>query len=164
VAHNTAVALTISDIPPNGRHQFEATPGARAPGSMIASIQADESAPRWHDSMTDSFGRSIVKSPRLPCREAARRRTCAKGLQRIKLEFNGHMVLVAGEAHKIAKSTRGRETLNRFVEDVVAWLQDNYAPPMQALEPASFKQWRDTVMEGPDNYIDWLVAEGVLKW
>ena len=41
--------------------------------------------------------------------------------------------------------------------------QDNYAPPAQAMEPASFKQWRDTVMDGPDNFIDWLVAEGVLK-
>jgi hypothetical protein len=81
----------------------------------------------------------------------------------LKTEFNGHMVLIAGEAHKVPKSTRGREVLNRFVEDVVAWLQDNYSPPAQALEPASFKQWRDTVMEGPDNYIDWLVAEGVLK-
>jgi hypothetical protein len=69
----------------------------------------------------------------------------------LKLEFNWQTVRVAGEAHKIAKSTRGREVLNQFVEDVVGWLQDNYAPPAQALEPASFKQWRDTVMEGPDN-------------
>lgn len=53
--------------------------------------------------------------------------------------------------------------LNEFVEDVVAWLQDNYAPLAQVLEPASFKQWRDTVMDGPDNYIDYLVAQGLLK-
>jgi hypothetical protein len=81
----------------------------------------------------------------------------------LKQEFNGHTVMIAGEAHKIGKSTRGRDVLNRFVEDVVAWLQDNYAPPAQALEPTSFKNWRDTVMDGPDNYIDWLVLEGVLK-
>lgn len=81
----------------------------------------------------------------------------------LKLEFNGQTVFVGGEAHKIAKSTRGRDALNRFVEDVVGWLQDNYAPPTQALEPASFKEWRDTVMDGPHNYIDYLVHQGVLK-
>jgi nitroimidazol reductase NimA-like FMN-containing flavoprotein (pyridoxamine 5'-phosphate oxidase superfamily) len=81
----------------------------------------------------------------------------------LKLDFNWQTVLVAGEAHKVAKSTRGREALTQFVEDVVAWLQDNYAPPTQALEPASFKEWRVTVREGPDNYIDYLVAQGVLK-
>jgi hypothetical protein len=53
--------------------------------------------------------------------------------------------------------------LNQFVEDVVAWLQDNCAPPAQDLEPASFRNWRDTVMDGPDNYIDYLLAQGVLK-
>jgi hypothetical protein len=81
----------------------------------------------------------------------------------LKLEFNGQTVMVGGETHQVPKSTRGREVLNRFLEDVVGWLQDNYAPPAQALEPASFKQWRDTVMEGPDNYIDYLCAQGVLK-
>jgi hypothetical protein len=81
----------------------------------------------------------------------------------LKLEFNWQTVLVAGEAHKVAKSTRGREVLNQFVEDVVGWLQDNYAPPAQALEAASFKEWRDTVMEGPDNYIDYLVSQNVLR-
>jgi hypothetical protein len=81
----------------------------------------------------------------------------------LKTEFNGHTILIAGEAHKVGKSTRGREVLNRFLENVVGWLQDNYAPPAQALEPASFKAWRDTVMDGPDNYIDYLVAQGVLK-
>lgn len=80
----------------------------------------------------------------------------------LKLEFNGHTVMIGGEAHTIPRSTRGREVLNRFVEDIVAWLQDNYAPPAQALEPASFKQWRDTVMDGPDNYIDWLVQQHIL--
>lgn len=80
----------------------------------------------------------------------------------LKVEFNGVTVLIAGEAHKIPRSTRGREVLNRFVEDVVAWLIENYAPPPQALEPASFKQWRDTVMDGPDNYIDYLVSQGIL--
>jgi hypothetical protein len=47
--------------------------------------------------------------------------------------------------------------INDNVATVVCWLQDNYAPPAQALEPASFMQRRDTLMDGPDN-IDWLVA------
>jgi hypothetical protein len=81
----------------------------------------------------------------------------------LKTEFNGETVLIAGEAHKVPKSTRGREALNRFLEDVVGWLQDNYAPPVEALDPNSFKLWRDTVVDGPDNYIDYLVAKGILK-
>jgi hypothetical protein len=31
------------------------------------------------------------------------------------------------------------------------------------IDPAKFKIWRDTVMDGPDNYIDWLVMKGLLK-
>lgn len=81
----------------------------------------------------------------------------------LKVEFNGQTIELGGKQIKVGKSTKGRDMLNRFLEDVVGWLQDNYAPPVEALEPANFKQWRDTVMDGPDNYIDWLVAEGVLK-
>ena len=81
----------------------------------------------------------------------------------LKVEFNGETIQLGGKPIKVGKSTKGRETLNRFLEDVVAWLQDNYAPPAQALEPASFKEWRDTVMAGPDNYIDYLAAKGILK-
>jgi hypothetical protein len=66
-------------------------------------------------------------------------------------------------ACKVPKSTRGREVLNRFLEDVVGWLQDNYAPPVEALDPNSFKLRRDTVMDGPDNYIDYLVTKGILN-
>jgi hypothetical protein len=88
---------------------------------------------------------------------------CAKVREWLKLEFNAESVNVAGEVHKIPKSTRGREALNKFLEAVVEWLQDNYAPRTEALDPASFKLWRDTVMDGPDNYIDWLVSTGVLK-
>ena len=58
----------------------------------------------------------------------------------------------------------GREVLNQFVEDVVGWLQDNYAPSAQALELASFRELRDGVRWArPDNYIDYLVQAGVLK-
>ncbi|WP_163158994.1 hypothetical protein [Bradyrhizobium uaiense] len=53
--------------------------------------------------------------------------------------------------------------LNRFLEQVVEWLTENYAPPVEALEPANFKHWRDTVMEGPTNYIDYLIGAGVLE-
>jgi hypothetical protein len=39
----------------------------------------------------------------------------------------------------------GREVLNQFVEDVVGWLQDNYAPSAQALKLASLRELRDGV-------------------
>ena len=58
-----------------------------------------------------------------------------------------------------AKSTKGRVALQSFLENVLAWLVENYAPPVEALDPEAFKVWRDTVFPsgGPDNYIDYLV-------
>ncbi len=65
------------------------------------------------------------------------------------------MVIIAGEAHKIGKSTRGRDTLNRFVEDVVAWLQDNYAPPAQALAlQLSFLKISESMGNHDSNIVD----------
>jgi hypothetical protein len=47
----------------------------------------------------------------------------------------------------------------------VTWLVENYAPPAEALDPASFKVWQDTVFPngGADNYIDYLCGIGVLS-
>ena len=50
-----------------------------------------------------------------------------------------------GKNHRIAKSTKGREALQPFLERVIEWLQENYAPPAEALDPEQFKAWRDTV-------------------
>ena len=67
--------------------------------------------------------------------------------------------------HKVAKSTKGRAALNPFVERVMDWLTENYAPPAEALDSERFKVWRDTIYPsgGPDNFIDYLVTINVLK-
>lgn len=82
----------------------------------------------------------------------------------LKEEFNGQMVVIGGKAHLIAKSTKGRDALQPFLELVVGWLQDNYAPPAEATDPNEFKRWRDTIFPagGPDNYIDYLHERGII--
>jgi hypothetical protein len=82
----------------------------------------------------------------------------------LKEEFNGEFVSIGGVAHRVAKSTKGREVLQPFMERVIIWLVENYQPPQEALDPQSFKVWHETVFPsgGPDNYIDYLVATGKL--
>jgi hypothetical protein len=82
----------------------------------------------------------------------------------LKKEFNGEMVVIVGKAHLVAKSTKGRDALAPFLERVVGWLIENYAPPMEALDGNSFKVWRDTIFPsgGPDNFIDYLREIGRL--
>lgn len=85
----------------------------------------------------------------------------------LKLEFNSETVHIGPDKEvRIAKSTRGREALNKFLEAVVEWLQDNYEPPVEALNPDNFKRWKAEVFSDPaegDNYIDYLVEQKVLK-
>ena len=83
----------------------------------------------------------------------------------LKTEFNGQMVEIGGKMHVVGKSTSGREVLNPFVERVVDWLTENYAPPAEALTPKKYKEWRDTIFPfgGPDNYIDYLLEIGLLR-
>ncbi len=80
-------------------------------------------------------------------------------------EMNGEMVAISGKTHVVAKSTRGRVALNPFVERVIDWLAENYAPPAEALDPERYKTWRDTIFPhgGPDNYIDYLQEINLLK-
>lgn len=83
----------------------------------------------------------------------------------LKIEFNGEIVEMHGRAHKIGKSTKGR-ALQGFVERVIDWVVEQYAPPMEALDPKKWKRWRDEVysMPGsPDTYIDYLTETGLLK-
>jgi hypothetical protein len=89
---------------------------------------------------------------------------CRKVREWLKEEFNGELVEIGGKAHRIAKSTKGREALVAFLERVVDWLVENYQPPAQALDPESFKEWRDTIFPsgGPDNYIDYLKAQKII--
>ena len=88
---------------------------------------------------------------------------CEKIREWLKLEFNAETVIVSGKSQRVAKSTKGRDALNRFIEAVITWLQENYAPPAEALDPEHYKLWRDTVMDGPANYIDWMVEQKILK-
>lgn len=83
----------------------------------------------------------------------------------LKEEFFTEMVVVAGKVHSVPRSTKGREALQGFLERVLAWLQENYAPPAEALDPERFKEWRDTIFPngGPDHYIDYLVSLNILK-
>jgi hypothetical protein len=55
--------------------------------------------------------------------------------------------------------------LQPFLDRVVEWLQENYAPPPEALDPERFKVWRDTIFPngGPSDYISYLQEVGVLR-
>ncbi|MFN3658160.1 MAG: hypothetical protein ACK4UO_12965 [Pseudolabrys sp.] len=90
---------------------------------------------------------------------------CTKVREWLKLEFNGQLLELNGKSRIVARSTKGREALNAFLERVVEWLQENYAPPAEALDPEAYKRWRDTEMMTGEttDYIDHLVETGVLK-
>jgi hypothetical protein len=82
----------------------------------------------------------------------------------LKLEFNSELVVLAGKEHRIAKTTKNE--LNKgFLEKCVDYLIENYAPPIQAIDPKYFKDWHDRIFPygGPDNYIDYLLKVNILK-
>jgi hypothetical protein len=81
----------------------------------------------------------------------------------LKLEFNSEMVEVGGKIHKIAQSTKKK--LNQgMLEKIVGYLEENYAPPSEALDPEFYKDWRDRIYPygGPDNIIDYLISLNIL--
>jgi hypothetical protein len=88
----------------------------------------------------------------------------------LKMEFNGELIWMrTGKgtkttAHKIGKSTKGREVFQPFLERVVTWLVENYDPPTVALDPNEYKRWRDTIFPTGecDHYLEYLNAMGVL--
>lgn len=82
----------------------------------------------------------------------------------LKMELNSEIVGLFGKTHRIAKSTKN-ELNSGFLERVVEYLVENYAPPDQAMDPKSYKHWHDAVFPygGPDNYIDYLVSINILK-
>ena len=81
----------------------------------------------------------------------------------LKLEFNGEFIEIGGKVHKIAKSTL-RELNRGFLERIEDYIHENYAPPIEALNPEKYKHWRDEVFPygGADNYIDYLVELKIL--
>lgn len=81
----------------------------------------------------------------------------------LKLEFNGEMIAIGGKVHKIAKSTT-RELNRGFLERVQGYIEDNYAPPEQALNPQKYKHWRDTIYSHgvADTYLEYLISLKIL--
>jgi hypothetical protein len=82
----------------------------------------------------------------------------------LKLEFNGKFITISGISHRVAQSTKGKLGQG-FLERLVGYIEDNYAPPLEALNPESYKDWRDIVYPcgGPDNYIDYLLSLNILS-
>lgn len=77
----------------------------------------------------------------------------------LKVEFNAEIVKVAGKLHKIGKSTKNSLSQG-FLERVTDWLIENYASPMEALDPKKYKHWRDAIKmnRSEDTFIDYLLA------
>lgn len=88
----------------------------------------------------------------------------AKAREWLKVEFNSEIVALGGIAHKVAKSTKN-ELNSGFLERVVEYIVENFAPPDEALDPKKYKHWHDAVFPygGPDNYIDYLVEIKTIK-
>jgi len=82
----------------------------------------------------------------------------------LKIEYNGEMVEIAGKVHRVSQSTKNKLNLG-FLERVTDYIIENYAPPMEAMDPKKYKHWRDAIYPygGPDNYIDYLVSLKILK-
>lgn len=82
----------------------------------------------------------------------------------LKLEFNGELVTINKTVHKIAQSTSNRLNLG-FLERIVDWIIENYATPIEALDPKKYNHWHDAIYpyEGPETYIEYLVSINILK-
>ena len=83
----------------------------------------------------------------------------------LKIEMNGEIVIIGNKAHKVGQSTKNK--LNRgFLERCIGYLEENYAPPPEALDPKKYQDWHDRIFpsgKGPDNYIDYLVELNILR-
>jgi len=82
----------------------------------------------------------------------------------LKIEFNGTVVEIKGKLHTVAQSTKYK--LNQgFLERVLDYIIENYAPPIEALDTNGYKDWKARIYPygGPDNYIDYLVEINILK-
>lgn len=90
---------------------------------------------------------------------------CRKMREWLKCEFNGEMVSANGKVYKIPKTTKGE--LNKgFLQECIDYIQENYAPPPEALSPEKYQYWKDAIFSfegGADNYIDYLVELNILK-
>lgn len=82
----------------------------------------------------------------------------------LKIEFNGELVVIGSKTHKVAQST-SQKLNSGFLERIVDWLEVNYAPPVEALDPKSWKYWHDAIYPngGPDTYIEYLLEKKIIK-
>lgn len=83
-----------------------------------------------------------------------------------KAEFNAGGMVVNGEVKKFGKSTKGKEALQKTMNNMLDYLVENYAiDPMEVLNPDDYFDWRNRIFPfgGPDNYIDYLVSIKKLK-
>ncbi len=81
----------------------------------------------------------------------------------LKVEFNGTIIMIGGKSNKVGQSTK-RKLNQGFLEKVIGYLEENYTPPVEALSPSFYKDWRDRVFAfgGPDNIIDYLISLNLL--
>lgn len=92
---------------------------------------------------------------------------CEKVREFLKVEFNGEIVKVGDKVHLVAQSTKGK-LQDGFLERVMDWLIENYAPPTEAVLPDSYKKWRDELRDDlPDpegaDYISYLISKKILS-
>lgn len=82
----------------------------------------------------------------------------------LKIEFNGDLVVLGGKSVKVGKTTK-RKLNQGFLERVTDWLIENYSPPVEAMDPVKYQDWKDRIYPqgGPDNYLDYLEKIGLLK-
>lgn len=85
----------------------------------------------------------------------------------IMREANGELRVnaLSGKTEKYARSSKGRDNLNKVCEWLLDYLTEQYAVPDEAIDPKKYKVWRDTIYPagGPDDYISYLLEIGVIK-
>ena len=82
----------------------------------------------------------------------------------LKVEFNGDFVTIGGKSNKVAQSTKNKLS-DGFLERVIEYLIENYAPPYEALDPKKFRDWKDRIYPygGPEDYLSYLKEINILK-
>lgn len=89
------------------------------------------------------------------------RRVLEDAREDLKREFWAELRMnwVTNTLERKPKSTKGRVALQTVVERVYSYLVEHYAVPEQALDPATYKKWRDIelIKGAPYNYLDYLL-------
>ncbi len=94
-------------------------------------------------------------------------RVLADAREDLKREFWSELRTnwITGTVEKRAKSTKGSKALNAITELVYEYLVENYAVPERALNPKTYKDWRDIELTNgaPVNYLDYLLLLKIIK-